>query len=52
MPMLKTLISYAGSAEQLFKNRYQNYKKINGVGPKLAAVFSDTKRSPLRAEKK
>ena len=47
----KTLISYAGSAEQLFKKPVSKLQKINGVGPKLAAVFSDTKEALLRAEK-
>lgn len=47
----KLLISYAGSAEMLFKLSAAKLQKITGVGPKLAAVFGDTYEVLKRAEK-
>lgn len=46
----KQLISYAGSAEKLFKMSAPKLRKVNGVGPKLAEVFSDTYEALKRAE--
>ncbi|MCC6583717.1 MAG: DNA-protecting protein DprA, partial [Chitinophagales bacterium] len=46
----KLLISYAGSAEKLFKLSAARLQKINGVGPKLAGAFSDTYAALKRAE--
>lgn len=46
----KLLISYAGSAEKLFKLSNAKLQKINGVGPKLAAAFEDTYEALKRAE--
>ncbi|MDB5228740.1 MAG: protecting protein DprA [Bacteroidota bacterium] len=47
----KMLISYTGSAENLFKLPASKLKKINGVGPKTADLFKDTYEVLLRAEK-
>ncbi len=47
----KTLISYAGSAEKLFKTPASKLQRINGIGPKTAETFKDTKDVLLRAEK-
>lgn len=47
----KTLISYAGSAKQLFGMSTAKLQKINGIGPKTAAIFKDTKQAIQRAEK-
>ena len=46
----KLLISYAGSAEKLFKLSAARLQKINGVGPKLAGAFSDTYAALKRAD--
>ena len=46
----KQLISYAGSAEKLFKLSQAKLQKINGIGPKLAAAFEDTYEALKRAE--
>jgi len=46
----KLLISYAGSAEQVFKMPPARLKRISGVGPKLAAAFTDTYEAFKRAE--
>lgn len=46
----KQLISYAGSAEKLFKLSPAKLQKINGVGPKLASAFDDTYEALKRAE--
>lgn len=47
----KTLISYAGSTEMLFKTPTSKLQKINGVGPKTAEIFKDTADVLARAEK-
>lgn len=47
----KWLISHAGSAEKVFKLSPVRLQKINGVGPKLAAEFADTKDALKRAER-
>ncbi|MFN8284889.1 MAG: DNA-processing protein DprA [Chitinophagales bacterium] len=47
----KTMISYAGSAEKLFKTPIQKLQKINGIGPKTAELFTDTYEALKRAEK-
>ena len=46
----KLLISYAGSAEKLFKLSSARLQKIKGVGPKLAEAFKDTNTALKRAE--
>jgi DNA processing protein len=46
----KTLISYAGSAENLFKLSPSRLQKINGIGPKIAASFKETADALRRAE--
>ncbi len=46
----KVLISHAGSASNVFKLAVSKLQKINGIGPKTAAVFKDTKEALLRAE--
>lgn len=47
----KTLISYAGSTEKLFKMPISKLHKINGIGPRIANTFKDTKDILARAEK-
>jgi DNA processing protein len=47
----KILISYAGSAENLFKTPASRLKRINGIGPKTAETFKDTAEVLVRAEK-
>ena len=47
----KTLISYAGSTENLFKTPASRLKRINGIGPKTAETFKDTAEVLARAEK-
>lgn len=47
----KQLISYAGSAENLFKFSKAKLQKIPGVGPKLAESFTNTTEALKRAEK-
>lgn len=47
----KIMISYAGSAEKLFKTPVSKLQKINGIGPKTAALFTDTNEVLKRAEK-
>ncbi len=46
----KELISYAGSAEQLFRLPPRKLKKIKGVGAALIHAFEDTYGALLRAE--
>jgi DNA processing protein len=46
----KILISYTGSAEQVFKEPESRLQRINGVGPKLAAAFKEKKEAFERAE--
>lgn len=46
----KTLISYAGSAEQVLKTPSGKLKHISGVGPKLLESLKDTKQALFRAE--
>lgn len=46
----KLLISYAGSAERLFKLSPQKLQKIKGIGPKLAGAFTETYEALKRAE--
>lgn len=38
----KTIVSYVGSFEQIFKTPVSKLQKIAGIGPKTAAIFSDT----------
>ena len=47
----KTMISYAGSTEKLFKTPISKLQKINGIGPKTAELFKDTYDALKRAEK-
>lgn len=47
----KNLISYAGSAENLFKLSPQKLQKINGIGVKTIAIFKDTSEAFKRTEK-
>jgi DNA processing protein len=47
----KTLISYAGSTEKLFKTPVSKLQRINGVGPKTAEIFRDTADVLARAER-
>lgn len=46
----KTMISYAGSAENLFKTPVSQLEKIPGIGAKTANVFKNTKEALKRAE--
>lgn len=46
----RQLITYAGSAEQIFRMSPEKLKKLNGIGPKLAAEFRDTYEVLRRAE--
>lgn len=47
----KILISYAGSAENIFKLSKTKLQKINGIGPKLASIFNDTYEAQKIAER-
>lgn len=47
----KALLSYAGSAEQVFKISERKLQKINGVGPKLIESFKEKDIAFKRAEK-
>jgi len=47
----KTLISYTGSTEEIFKTPISKLQKISGVGPKLSETFKDTAQVLARAEK-
>jgi DNA processing protein len=47
----KVLISYAGSAEALFKMPASKMKKINGVGNRIINTFKDSYEALSRAEK-
>lgn len=47
----KTLISYAGSTEKLFKTPTSKLLKISGIGPKTAEIFKNTSDILARAEK-
>ena len=38
----KSLISYTGSAEKLFRLSPSKLQKLNGIGPKLAESCKDT----------
>ena len=47
----KTLISYTGSTEKLFKTPSSKLQKISGIGPRISATFKDTHEVLTRAEK-
>lgn len=47
----KIMLSYAGSAEKLFKMSSAKLQKINGIGPRSAEAFKEAKEALKRAEK-
>ncbi len=46
----KLLISYAGSAEMIFKTPISKLQKIKGIGPKMTELFKDTYEALNKAE--